>query len=217
MAILPLHGFDVKPDLGKLKRAPSEYENLQNVRASGDRGQKREGIAPVYSFSSGVMGIWDLKTDDDPTSNNKVAIWTRDGTMTLFELSEIISSFEYLIDTGITLYLQSPDLNWWSWAPNSSGLMVGTVVAAPSSSQSTDFNVAVGQLFGFEDATGIWRLKTVNGFYQTQRYALAPYTTLYSTTLSIATGAGIVFEETNLNRVRISTNNAGSLITTVIA
>lgn len=217
MQTLPLHGFNQKPDQGKLKRGTAEYESMQNVRGIGHHGTKRPGVATLDSTDSAIMGIFDLKVDSDPTSPDKIVVMTRGGDWLMYEAAELLTVFNYLMASGIYLNLQSPDLNWWSVTANASGLIPLTVIAAPASSQASDFNVAVGQLFGFADSAGIWRIYSEAAFTRSRRYATVPATTTYSSALSISDGYGIVFEEPNLNRVRYTINNSGFIISTVIA
>lgn len=217
MKAIPLSGFSQKPDQGKLKRAPSEYENLQNISGRGSKARKRQGVTGITSLSTGIMGFFDMKVDGDPQSNDSVMVFTHGGDWVLYAIEELLTTFDILMATGVTLYMQSPDLVWWSCAPDSSMIFTKTAVAAPASYTTADFNVALGQIFGFADSTGITRIYSSGETMYLKRYATAPYTTLYSTTLAIGTGYGIVFEESDLNRVRYSVDNSGLTQIDVIA
>jgi len=210
-----LQGFSNLTDVGLLKLRDNEYPVLQNIR--GFTRAKRNGILSKAVLTSGIMGVFDLKVEGDPYSPDKILIVTRNGEFVVYEFSEISTVFDYLFATGITLNLQSPDSNWWSVAPDAStGILIKTGISAPSTTRSTDLFIGAGQLLGFIDASGVWRIYVQDGNIRKSRYATSTATTNYSSALSFVTGVGPVFEDTDLERWRITINNSGNLITTSI-
>ncbi len=85
-----LTGFSLKPDLGRLKTQVGEYYGLQNIQGRGKAGKKRRGVKPKASFTSGVMGIFDLYNDGDPLSLNKFLVITQGGTFTLYTTTDLV-------------------------------------------------------------------------------------------------------------------------------
>jgi hypothetical protein len=207
-------GFSQAPDMGFLKRNDGQYGNLQNVRGWGKLGTKRQGVDTRDTLDYGVMGIFDAFRDGDPTSPNKLFVITQDGSMIVYDPTELLTTFDWVLDS-VSLYLQSPDLTWWAGIPDSGGTLNWTASAAPASSQATDFVVAQSQIFGFKDSTGIWRMSCPASILTIQRYGPTSALTTFSTPLAITTAAGIVFQDSSLNFFKVTIDNSG--ITTITA
>ena len=213
-----LTGASASPDTGLLKKEAGEYTFLQNIRGWGGRTAKRTGVQFSASVTN-VMGIFDLQNDGDPTSLDKILVVDGDGDLVLYDYSELVTIFDYLFSTGITLSLQSSDLNWWDITPNTTtGVISPTVVTAPASTRSTDLSISQSQTFGFIDSTGIWRLQvdSLDGTVYTTRYATATSTNSFTTNLGFATGVGPVFQDELLTRWRLTVSTAGQLTATAI-
>ncbi len=214
-----LQQFTATPDTGSLKNTLAQYDFLQNIQGRTGLGRKRNGVQWRADLDSGCMGIFDLYNDGDPTSLDRVAVITGDGDMEIFRLSELLSMFTYAIDTGGAFYQQSADNSWWQIAPDSTtGLLSVTGVAAPSSTRSTDLVVEQGHLFGFEDASGIWRMYVNNEYPPsiapaTERHATTSIVTTY-TSIAFTKSVGVVFELDTLDRYRLGVDNAGALTIT---
>lgn len=205
--------------MGKLKTDDGQYSVLQNVRGWGGLGSKRRGVRTSARMSSGIMGIFDLKSEGDAATLDKILVVTANGDLNLFDYSELITVFDYLIEDGAGLVLQSANLSWWDIDPASGNGVIRTEgVAAPSSPRSTDLNIQQGQLFGFADSSGIWRRFVFEqvgisgskiGFLRGRRYALHEATTSYSSDLAFSTGVGPVFQTAELQRWRWTISNSG--------
>lgn len=216
-----MKGFAQSPDVGRLKTANSEYLLLQNVRGFGGLGAKRRGVQTRVILSSGIMGFFDLKVEGDPTSPDKIAVVTSDGSITIFDWSEFIATFEYLFATGIKLNLQAPNLVWYSVEPTSASNPAWKVteIATPVSTTSTDLFIESNDLFGFNDASGIWRMypkyvgaATIPGV-GANRFATGSAITNFASAQSFTTGSGPVFtdEKATPQRWRLSVTNALAL------
>ena len=204
--------------MGLLKRAPGEWQVLQNLRGWGDRIKRRQGTRTSVTLDTGIMGIFDLAVDGDPLSPEKILVIGFDGTFNLYDFSELVSIFDYLFSTSTLLYLQSPDLNWWDVTPDSgTGIISPEVVAAPGTTITSDLNVFQNQLFGFLDSTGVWAISVgTQGSPVTSRYGLASGETLYTSTQAFESGFGPVFQDNLLTRWKLGINNAGALTTEVV-
>lgn len=221
-----LKGFSQVPDVGSLKTDNGEYSFLQNVRGFGRLGAKRLGVQSRVVMESGIMGMHDLKIDDEPTSPDKIMIVTYDGSITIFDWSEFIVVFDYIFSTGFHLNLQAPNLKWYSVVPTSPtvGSWVLTEIAAPASTIATDFPLAANQLFGFQDASGIWRMhpRYLSGLafpgVGATRYAAGIAVTTYTADRSFVTGVGPVFtdEKPTPQNWRLTVTNAPALMMTSV-
>lgn len=214
-----LTNFTESPDTGRLKKDNGEYSFLQNIRGFGGLGSKRFGIRTSDVLTSGIMGIFDLKIEGVAETQDKIIIITANGDVNVYDYSELIAVFNYLIADGASLVLQSANSSWWDIDPQTgNGVLRTEGVAAPSSTRSTDLNVKQGELFGFADSTGIWGRYVQEqisvggskmGFLRGRRYALHEATTTYSTDLAFTTGSGPVFQTSDLQRWRWSVTNQG--------
>jgi hypothetical protein len=214
-----LQEFDVALDMGDLKRTEGEYQWLQNVRGWGGLGSKRRGVESSVIIDSGIMGIFDMRNDGDPTSLDRILVTTHDGDIISYDFSELVTIFDYLFAASIQLAIQSPDLNYWDITPNSStGIISPTVIATPSSPSSTQLVLGQNDLFGFLDSTGVWRMYVSGnlGNITTKRYGLASSATTYSTIQAFTNGNEPVFTDNFNTRWQISINNSGILSTTAI-
>jgi hypothetical protein len=211
-----LHDFSAKPDQGNLKRQAGEYAFMQNVRGWGQRGKKRQGVQTRATLEFGVMGIFDIKVDGDPLSPDKILVYDNNGSIILYDWSELISIFDFLFDTGSELDLQSPDLNWWKVAVDVSGAITVTGIAAPGTTISSDLFVAQNALFGFKFSTTISRLYIQAGTIKTGIFGPSTPVTSYTTAQSFETGFGPVFQDGNLDNFRLSVDNTGSLNSTQV-
>lgn len=220
MPILPkeganiLTGCSVKPDLGALKRTSGEYAFLQNIRGRGRRVFKRTGVQSFASLNYGIMGMFDLKEDDDVFSPDLFLVWDNNGSLTTYGPTELITTFTFTYDftTGGALYLQSPDLNWWNITLDTTPLITVTGVAAPGTTISTDLIILQSQLLGFKDSTGQSRLYIEDGTIKTKRYAPASALIFYSTIQAFVTGKGPVFVDlSSADRWRLEVLNGGIL------
>lgn len=211
MPKLILKGFTQSPDTGLLKNGINEYENLQNIRGWGDLGSKRRGVQTRVTLDTGIMGMFDLKIDSDPTSPDKIAVFTNGGDLVLYNYSELISSFDFMFETGITLALQSPDLNWWKLDVSSTFPLGTTGIVAPSTTISQDLNISQNELFGFQDATGVTRVFIDDKIIETKRYNLSTPVVSYSTVQAYTNGFGPVFQDSLLQNWRLVVDNTGAL------
>lgn len=209
----------LSPDLGLLKRSKGEYGNLQNFRGWGKKIAKRRGIQFSQSQESGIMGIFDLRNDGDPLSPDKILVVNGDGEFVLYQYSEFITVFNFLFATGFKLVLQSPDLTWWSVAPNTTtGIPESIVISTPVSTISTDLEVSQSQYFGFQNTSNIYRftVDSGTGSLQVTSFAYTTGTVVYSQNQAFVNGVGPVFQDETLSRWRLQINNSGALITTSI-
>jgi hypothetical protein len=214
-----LQQFESSPDMGDLKREPGEYQGLQNVRGWGGLGSKRRGVQSSVTLDYGVMGIFDLQNDGDPTSLDKIIVVDNNGDITSYDFSELTTIFDYLFDTSVQLAIQSPDLNWWDITPNTTtGIVTPTVIATPSSTISTSLELSQNETLGFLDSTGVWRLSISgnSGTITTQRYGLASSATTYTTIQAFTNGNEPIFTDQFLTRWKMSIDNSGLISTTAI-
>lgn len=211
-----LQRFHLVADTGRTKVDPGEWQYLQNIRGWGGRGRKRQGVSTVAKPNSGVMGFFDL--ENGAGSADKVLVWLNSGTILLYDWTELTTTFDYLIGTGGRLLLQSPDLDWWSVAPDTTkGILGVTGVAAPVSSVSSDLLIGAGETFGFLETSAVWRLSIPSsGFPTVRQYALAGGSAIYDTDLAFDTGYGPAFTDDYLVTRRLSVANGGILTTTEI-
>lgn len=221
----PLQGFAAKPDLGATKTAASEYLGLQNIRGRGYYGFKRQGVQYKASFTSGVMGIFDLAIDGDPLSLDKIMVISR-GRLTFFVWSEFVNTFNYLFAAGTKLNLQAPNLQWYSVAPVSASNPAWEIlpISAPVITLSVNLVVSANQLYGFADSTGAWRMFTsiIPGTdvatIESTRFNPPSALTTYSSAQSYNTGFGPVFQDntTSPQNWLLSVTNAPALSLTPI-
>lgn len=205
------------PDVGSLKGTDSEWDNLQNLRGWGNLISRRKGVRSSLVMESGIMGIHDLQTADDPTSLDKILVTLNNGSLVFLDYSEIYTAFNYLFTGSAKLALQSPDDNWWDVTPNSSGEINPTVIATPSTTISTDLNLGVTDLFGFESSTVIYKMSVNDlGGVELDTYGLSPSETEYTDTRAFTKLVGPVFTSGNLSRFRLTCDNAGNLTTTAL-
>jgi hypothetical protein len=205
------------PDMGNLKGSQSEWENLQNLRGWGNLISRRKGVRSSLIMESGIMGIHDLQTTEDPTSSDKILLTLNNGSLVFLDYSEIYTAFNYLFTGSAKLALQSPDDNWWDVTPNSSGEINPTVIATPSTTISTDLNLGVTELLGFESSSVIYKMSINDlGAVEIDTYGLSPSETEYTTTQAFTKLVGPVFTSGNLQRFRLTCDNAGSLTTTAL-
>lgn len=219
-----LTGFATVPDTGSIKSEPGEYESLQNYRGWGKFGAKRQGVQTCFTQAFGVMGMFDLKNDGDPTSMDKILIVDANGSITLYDFTDFIIAFDYEIDTtnGGHLVLQSPDLNWWQLEPNTSGVLQITGSSAPGTTISTNLRILQNQYFGFLDNNNLWGMYVdaggVTPLLKTKQYSksLVPVTK-YTTIQGFTTGFGPVLQDTlGQQWWRIGISNAGAITYTSI-
>lgn len=206
--------FQIAPDTGSLKQTNGEYSNIQNIRGWGGLGSKRRGVQFSAAIGGGVMGMFDLFNDGDPTSPNKILVVGGDGIFYLFDYTEFVTVFDFMFDIGVKLGLQSPDLNWWSIFPDSTtGILSATVISAPINTISSDLFITQNQHYGFRNSTNIWRLKVSSSFgnLQTSSFALTQSTVLYSSIQAFVNGFGPVFQDESLNNWRMTIDNSGIL------
>lgn len=211
-------GASTNPDSGSLKNEIGEYNGLQNIRGWGGFIAKRRGIQSSVELSSGILGIFDLYNDGDPLSPNKILVVDTNGDFVLYDYSELITIFDYLFSNGIKLGLQSPDLNWWSVIPNDSGELVATVISTPISTISSDLQVTQDQLFGFQMSSNVYRLSVdpTLGELKITSYNTTSGTIDYTQSQNFVTGVGPVFQTSDLNHFRLTINNSGELVLTVL-
>lgn len=203
--------FRALPDQGNLKRQAGEYAFTQNVRGWGNRGAKRTGIQTRVTLDAGVMGIFDLKIDGEALSPDKIMVYDYNGDIILYDYSELISIFDFLFSSGSALYLQSPNLNWWSISVTANSSIMETQVAAPVTTISEDLQIAQNEIFGFNNTTVFNSIYISSGNIKTKIYGLSTPVTNYTTTQAFVNGVGPVFEDSNLNRFRLIVANGGIL------
>lgn len=211
--------FQLAPDTGELKHSDGEFSNLQNIRGWGKLGSKRRGIQFSTSLSGGVMGMFDLQIDGDPTSPNKILVVCTDGNFYLYDYSEFITVFDFMFDTGFYLLLQAPDLTWWRVSINATtGIPNITGVVAPINTITQDQFIPQSQIYGFKNSSNAWRIFVGSaGNIKTQSYATPASTVLYTSNQAFETGFGPVFQDsTFLNNWRIKVANGGILGTVSI-
>ncbi|MEM4247650.1 MAG: hypothetical protein QXH80_00080 [Candidatus Nanoarchaeia archaeon] len=218
MSKILLHEFSTCVDTGFLKATPAEYKQLQNIRGWGGLGSKRRGIRTSATFDYGIMGVFDLKLDEDPNFIDKIAIVDGNGSLWLYSFEELYSIFNNVHDSGVKLLLQSPDLSWWNCTPDEDGIILPTLTSEPASTITSDFTVAQDELYGFTNTNGIMRLSVNHsGEIETKQYTVTTSTGTYTSDRCFETGVGLVFETTELNRFRITVTNDGILQTEAIA
>lgn len=203
--------FKAVPDQGNLKRLPGEYAFTQNARGWGKRGKKRAGVQTRVTLAYGIMGIFDVKVDGDPLSPDKIMVYDNNGTITFYEFSELTSIFDFLFDTGSSLNLQSPNLNWYNITVTAGGILGTTQIAAPGTTISSDLRIDQNQLLGFNKTTTFVRLYIEANFVKTKQYNLSTPITSYTTAQAFTTGFGPVFQDANLLNFRLTVNNSGAI------
>lgn len=200
--------FHLVADTGRTKVDHGEWQYLQNVRGWGGRGRKRNGVSTVARPNSGVMGFFDI--ENGAGSADKILVWLNDGSLVLYDYSELTTTFDYLMDGG-RLMLQSPDLTWYEVLPNATTALLQTVEsAAPSVTRSTDMTVGAGELFGWLGATRVLRaVMPTTGLVSVREYALALGSQTFSTDLAFDYGSGLVLTDDRLVRRRLAVANGG--------
>lgn len=218
-----LQRCDLTPDTGSLKNNAGQYDFIQNVRGYGNLITKRQGVRNVGSVPLGVMGIFDLYRDGDPTSPDKVGIIDGVDTLWIYDWSELTAAaagFQYLIADGGTFLQQSPNGTWWQIYPVTTGPRLEVKeVAAPSSTRSTDLVVHQGDLFGSLDGSTTWRF-FIDNSYPPNACALQQYGPMLAdttfSTLAFTSAVGLVFELDTLIRYRIGVANDAALTITEV-
>jgi len=215
-----LQRCDLTPDTGSLKNTSGQYDFLQNVRGFGGLIAKRNGILNIDELDAGVMGIFDMYRDGDPTSPDKVLVVDGDGDFQVYDWTELTTVFNYVISDGGTYYQQSADNSWWQIYPDSgTGQLVVAGVAAPTSTRSTDLIVAQGEIFGSVDGTTTWRFFVENTYppvaNAVQEYGAVSADATFSS-IAFTKAVGLVFELDTLERYRVGVDNAGALTLTGI-
>ncbi len=215
---LILSGAAAVPSLGLTKTQDDEYSALQNVRGYARFASKRKGVQGMVTCAYSVLGIFDLKIDGDAYSPDKILVYLRDGSISLYDPTELMVLFEWLFDSTIPLYLQSPNLDWWDVTPAAlTGFVPCNGVSAPASSLSADLFIPGNALFGFvASSTKIYRMfvddQTNPGVpsLATREYGIASAVTSYSSTQAFATGFGPVFQNAaSLKNYRLNIGNGG--------
>lgn len=213
-----LQGFNCLTDSGALKNLDGEYPYLQNIRGWGKYGTKRKGIQTIRNFDSGIMGMFDLKIDGDSTLPDKVLIVTYDGSIWLFNSTEIVSSFDILFASGIKLFLESPNGEDWNITPAAAtGIITPTSTAAIPLTNTTDYFISNSTTLGFATTSNIWRLYLDDdGTPITESYPLLGGASGITANMAFITTKGLVFESSTGVRRRLTINNSGALVTTEI-
>ena len=213
-----LQRADLTPDTGSLKNTPGQYDFLQNVRGYGGIIAKRNGIRNITALDGGIMGIFDIYRDGDPTSPDKILVVDGEGNFQIYAWTEFTTVFNYTVADGGTFAQQSADLNWWSIAPGTNSITV-TGIAAPATTRATDLVVGQGEIFGSVDGSTTWRYFVANQYPPVanaiQEYGAVSSDTVFST-LAFTSAVGLVFEVDTLERYRVGVNNAGELTITGI-
>lgn len=219
---LLLQGFSSKPYTGLTKTDDHEYSVLQNVSGFGGFGAKRRGIQGMATLSSGILGIFDLKVDGDADSPDRFMVYLYNGTVVIYEPSELTVLFEYLFESTITINLQAPNLTCYSLIPDTSdGTLILTEIATPGTLTSSDLFVSATDLLGFVASTSkIYRLMINTSItppaLAVREYGTASSVTSYSTALSFAAGYGPIFQSNDLINYRLGVNNSAELILTEV-
>lgn len=211
-------GASATPDTGQLKGTKSEWNNIQNVRGWGNFISKRRGIQTGVTSAYGTLGIFDLKNDGDPLSQNKILVVNTNGDFVLYDYSELVVVFDFLFSQNVPLGLQSQNGTWFSMAPNNAGQLVVTVISAPINTISSNLIVLNYQFFGFQMASNVYRVRvdSIQQALTTQSYSQTGGTVVYQTIQAFNYGFGVIFQDQALNNWMLSIQNSGSLTLTIV-
>jgi len=216
-----LQKADLTPDTGSLKNTPAQYDFIQNVRGYAGIISKRNGIRNISSVPVGVMGIYDIYRDGDPTSPDRILVLDGAGNLWVYQWSEftsIVSGFQYVIGQGGSLLQQSPNGTWWSIYPVADNRKFAVKeMAAPATTRTTDLVIHQDELFGSIDGSTTWRFGIDNSFppnaIASQEYGPMLADTTFST-LAFTSAVGLVFELDTLVRYRVGVANDSAITIT---
>lgn len=185
-----------------------------NLHAQGDVWDRRAG-RDFYLLQTGmVLGLSTVRFEDGQAFNI-----AQIGSY-LYNLS---TTFSYLVASGVKLYIQSADTNYWDVTPNAStGLIVPTAVAAPAAAaQTSNFTVLNGESFGFIGASGeVTRLNCdldVGGWWLAG-YGVSTSTVSITTDMVFTVASGFSFRIVDYagNTWAFSVTNDGFMIVTTV-
>lgn len=209
-----LKGADGSNDQeGISNRKPSSAWFSLNTLADSDSWGRRAGRDYVAAESGIALGIYQLSWDDG-TSTEIAMIGS-----TFYNMSV---TFTYMMDIGIRVVIQSPDLSYWDATPAASGLINPVVIAAPAAAaQLSNFTIANGQSFGFRlSATEVTRLlcdRDHNGWYL-QGYGATDATSTLATDMVFTVASGFSLRQVDYdgNTWKYQVDNNGKFYVTTV-
>lgn len=132
-----------------------------------------------------------------------------------------ITSVKYLLDTGVRLILQSPDLTYWNVTPDVNGLILPTAVSTPSATpQTADLILMPGEYIAFKySTTSLLLLCDQNhlGWYtQSIGIPTTEFTVTDDMVFTVASGFVLRMEDDTSNTWEFSVSNDGNLFVTTV-
>ncbi len=125
--------------------------------------------------------------------------------------------FQYILNSGVRIIIQSADLNYWNVTPNSNDLIAPTVVSAPAATaQAANITIPYGQKLGFASATGTVQLgadqNRPGGWFLLKFGSSVPTTAITTDwVFTVASGFSLRIIDGNANTWSFKVSNAGAL------
>lgn len=204
----------INDQVSLVKKDPGTLPFTLNYDADSDVWNRRAGRDLSFLVAGEpVMNIYDFSWSD----GIHVEIATIGD-----EVYNLSTSFAYLLDVGVRLIFQSPDLNYWDVTPSlTTGLITPTVVATPTATaQAGNLTVQMGEKFGFLGTTNTVQLGVGEPYssWFAQVFGVSAPVSLVTDDLvfTSASGFSLIEKDFSGNSWKFSVDNIGQMIITTV-